>query len=372
MEKQSLKVIQEVLSKRLTIYISEKERRLAEICVDLTLSFITALVGSVNNLVVMVVLAKQGFKDSVSISMTTVAFWDFIKCFGGTLQRMSGLLALIDPAMAQSWANIGVVVFNYLVSFTSYVTSVLAAYVAIERCLCVTIPFRVKKLLTPKVASALCLAISVVVFGCFAVMYGVYDIYWDFDPEFNKTVAHYDFKDFSVNNTSLWEYYNISGVAWPTVSLIIIIICTVLISQRLQQASMFRNNLRNSTTSSSLDLSSNPGKRISRRDGQVIKMLLVVIALFIVTLSPRVAVYTAKYFVYDFYFLRRYHNLFCLVAYIVYFFDLLNGASNFFIFMVMSTSFRNTIKRMCNIRIETEVRHHTELKRLQRRQGNCY
>ncbi|KAH9523887.1 hypothetical protein Btru_047326 [Bulinus truncatus] len=330
------------------IYVSEHQRYIAEIVIDLALSLVVSLVGTVTNLIVVIVFARQGFRDSVSISMSTVAFWDFLKCLGGAIQRMSGPMKLFDPALALSWSNISVVVFNYLISFTSYVTSVLAAYVAIERCLCVSVPFRVRKLLTPRVAFTACLTISVVVFGCFAVMYGIYDISWEPDPElFNRTVAHYSYNDFSVNNTALFEYYNISGIVWPLVSLVIIVVSTAIISHKLRQSLTFRSRqCVSSCVSSSSRLSVVSGRGVSQRDGQVVKVLLVVIAVYILTLSPRVVVYMVKYFVYDFYFLRRYHNLFVLTAYVVYFFDLVNGASGFFIFLVMSSSFRATSRRL--------------------------
>ncbi|CAL1525855.1 unnamed protein product, partial [Lymnaea stagnalis] len=285
-------------------------------------------VGIFSNILVIVVFARQGFKDSTSISMTTVTIWDLIKCLGGFVQRLAGPLVLASPALAYSWTNVSLVVCNYLVSFSCYVTSVLAAYVAVERCLCVTVPLKVKWLLTPKIALIICVTISVVVFGCFVVIFGIYDVFWVYDPKYGTDVAVYKYNAFSANNTALFGYYNMSGVLWPLVSLVVIVLSTFIISYKLQKSSEFRNRAKSVKQAA-----------ISRRDRQVIKMLLVVIIIYIVNLFPRVAHYLGKYIVFEYYYLRRYHNLFAIMAYAVFVFDYVNGSVNLFVFYAMSSSF---------------------------------
>ncbi|CAL1548009.1 unnamed protein product [Lymnaea stagnalis] len=336
--------------------VSEYQRRLAEIIIDLTMSFILSLSGIFTNLIVMAVFTKQGFKDSVAVSMTAIAFWDLIKCVGGTAQRMSGPISLVSPALAQSWTNMGVVLFDYLLSITAYVTSALAAYVAVERCLCVCIPFKVKEILSPRRTFIASVFISVLVFGSFAVMYGIYDIEWRYDAKYNASVAIYEYNSFSQNNTSLFEYYNIAGFFLPIFFLVVIVISTVIISYKLQKASHFRHATTNvSVTSVTSDVNINmttTSRTITRRDRKIVKMLLVIIAIYILNLSPRATLYLTKYFIYDFYFLRKYHNFFLTMTYIVFFFDLLNGACNLFVFLGMSTTFRGTCMVMFHFRTQ--------------------
>lgn len=338
----------------LEIFVTNTARRCIEIVLELTLNLLISLLGIFTNIIVITVFAKQGFKDSVGISMTYISVWDLIKCLGGFMQRLAGPMSLWAPADALSWSNISVVIFNYLGSFSTYVTSVLAAYVAVERCLCVTMPLKIKWLLTPKLTFAICSIISVTVFGYFAVIFGIYDVFWIFNPRYNTSVAIYKYNKFSENNTNLFHYYNMSGALWPLISLVVIVISTVIISYKLQRASEFRFK-HNETMTSGSDLPSKkdhsqgktkPGSKsskvISKRDQQVVKMLLVIIAIFIVNLVPRVAHYMAKYFIPDFYYLRRYHNLITVMAYVVFTFDFINGSVNLFVFLAMSSSFRAT------------------------------
>ena len=291
------------------------------------------------------------------------------------MERFSGILSVWDPVSAFSWANIGTVVFNYLVCFSSYVTSVMAAYVAVERCLCVSIPLKVKWLLTPKVTLTACLVISVGVFGCFAVMFGIYDIVWEWNGTFNATVAIYQRNDFYLQHQDpLFKYYNLSGILWPLAAFVVIVIATMIITYKLRQSSKFRLCQGGAPVSGSISRQEGSSSQqqnhdqetqqqqqqrlnLSNRDRQVIKMLLVIIIIYIVSLSPRISLYIAKYVIYDFYFLRRHHNLFEFVSHWLWVFDFSNGAVNFCVFYTMSSSFRSTFKAMMSQQSGSESFH---------------
>ncbi|XP_005108162.1 uncharacterized protein LOC101860123 [Aplysia californica] len=282
-------------------FISTATTKIIENVLDLGLSFVASIIGVVTNTLVIAVFCKQGFKDSVSVSMTTIAVWDLIKCFSGAMQRFVGPMELISPPEAQSWRIISQVIFTYSLSFSTYVTSALAAYVAVERCLCVCFPLHVKWLLTRKISAFMCITISLVVFGSFSVIFGIYDIVYVWNPRYNASVAIYKYNTFALANKGpLFQYYNLIGIICPCLSFVVITFCTGVIAQRLRQASSFRNKNEPDGGTKKQQLSS--------RDRQVVKMLLVIIAIYIISLFPRILIYFGKFFVYEFYFLRKYHN----------------------------------------------------------------
>ncbi|BFZ18805.1 hypothetical protein BsWGS_21844 [Bradybaena similaris] len=327
------------------IYVTTWARKLAETVMDLTFCFIISLVGVVANFLIIMVFAKQKFKDSVAVSMTAIAAWDFVKCLGCALQRLSGPISLCDPAQAESWANISVVVFTYYSCFATYVSIVLAAYVAVERCLCVSMPFKAKWLITPKGSFVICSVISVIVFGWFSVMFCIYEIKWVHSQHYNQNIAIYATNDFfHQHKQPVFLFYNLSGIILPVVCFMIIVASTCIIFYHLRKSSHFRaGSVQHSEKQSQ--------NRISNRDRQVVKMLLVVISVYVICLTPRITHYLAKYFVYDFYFLRRLHNLFMIMAFVVITLDLINASINLFIFLPMSSSFRATfleILPLCN------------------------
>ncbi|XP_012939617.2 uncharacterized protein LOC106012149 [Aplysia californica] len=223
-------------------FLTTATTRVIESVLDLGINFTISVLGVVTNILVIAVFCKQGFRDSVSVSMTTIAVWDLLKCLSGALQRLAGPMALLYPPEAQSWRNISHVAFNFSISFSTYVTSALAAYVAVERCLCVCFPLHVKWLLTRKISAFMCITISVVVFGGFSVMFGVYDILYVWSSRYNASVAIYKYNTFALTNKGpVFQYYNLIGIIWPCLSFVVITFCTGVITQRLRQASSFRN-----------------------------------------------------------------------------------------------------------------------------------
>ncbi|RUS71105.1 hypothetical protein EGW08_021138 [Elysia chlorotica] len=275
-------------------FMDEQKRKMAEIVMDYVIIFSISVIGIVTNSLVILVYAKLGFKESVAVSMTTISVWDLIKCIAGVLNNFAGILFLCDPVAATSWLNISSAIFNLLICFSSYVTSVMAAYVAVERCLCVSVPLKVKWMLTPKVTLIACLTISVVVFGAFAVMFGIYDIIWVHDDTLNATVAIYKKSKFSVQNEGpLFAYYNLSGIVWPLAAFIVILVSTIIIIVKLRQGSKFRAGQSGSSSQNEGHSSQNKGQtqqqrqqqNFLRRDRQVVKMLLVIIIIYIACLA---------------------------------------------------------------------------------------
>ncbi|GFS22043.1 chemosensory receptor B [Elysia marginata] len=337
-------------------FLDEQKRKILEIALDYVVIFSIFGLGVVTNLLVIVVYAKQGFKESVAVSMTTIAIWDLFKCIAGIMNNFSGILSLFNPAAAFSWLNISTIVFNGVICFSSYVTSVMAAYVAVERCLCVTVPLKVKWMLTPKITLTASLVISVVVFGAFAVMFAIYDVHWVWSDTFNATVAIGVKNNFYLTHVGpLFTYYNLSGILWPLAAFVVILVATIIIIYKLREGAKFRLGQSSAKAQQPDEPSSSQGKsqeqqkqqqNLLKRDRQVVKMLLVIIIIYIASLAPRIAHYLTKYIVYDFYFLRRHHYLFEFVNYGIMLADSSNGAVNFFVFYSMSSSFRATFRSM--------------------------
>ncbi|CAG5114662.1 unnamed protein product [Candidula unifasciata] len=223
------------------IYVTTLARRLVEICIDLTVCFLLALLGTITNILTIIVFAKQKFKDSVAVSMTAISIWDLVKCSGFALQRLSGPVSLWDQAKAESWANISMVVFTYYTCFATYVSIVLAAYVAVERSLCVSIPFKIKWLITRKSSFIICVVISFVVFGWFSVMFCVFDIAWVYSNHYNRTIAIYVNSEFFYHyKQPVFLFYNLSGIILPVVCFVIIVISTCVVIYHLRKSSRFR------------------------------------------------------------------------------------------------------------------------------------
>ncbi|KAH9500254.1 hypothetical protein Btru_077593 [Bulinus truncatus] len=316
------------------IFISSAALEFVENGLDVAVISFLAIMGVATNVIDILVFSAQGFQDSVNVSLTAMAVWDLFKCVLGLVIRVYGPLGWSSPVYRRTWKNLTTPTLNYLQVFANYVTYVLAAYVAFERCLCVTLPFKVKLIFTPRLTLVMMVLISALVILSFGVIFFVYDIYWVFDSSLNQSIIVYAYNGFyRQRGAEVIDYFNLIGIVNPIFSFVVIGVCTVIIVCQLRRMSKFR------TVSVKRK---DPSADLSSRDKQVVKMLLVVIVVYIVALLPRFALYAGKMVEQEFYYLRTYHNLFNVCAYIVMTVDFINASVHLFIYLAMSTNFRMT------------------------------
>ncbi|CAL1541181.1 unnamed protein product [Lymnaea stagnalis] len=281
----------------------------------------------------------QGFKDGTNISMMAITFWDLVKCLTGLVHRMFGPISLAAPGLATSWRNITFPYVEYTPVFASYVSYALATYVSVERCLCVSKPFTVKSMFTPKFTITMVTLISCVVFGAYLVMYFVYEIAYQFSPYLNETVAFYRYNAFYYNNEFIvMLYYKCVAIILPFSSFAILCLCSLTTLYFLRQSSRFLAGREHSSKVAPARFASG----ISQREKQVAKMLLAVVIVNIGNLFPRIVFYVGQLVEPEFYVLRRYHNFFMTVAKFLFILDFTNASVNFFIFFSLSSAFKAT------------------------------
>ncbi|CAL1529869.1 unnamed protein product [Lymnaea stagnalis] len=329
-------------------------RVILEIVFDLCICASLCLVGVVTNILDLAVFSKQGYKSTVNISMSFIAFFDLIKSSAGLAHRLYGPVLLFDVVLAKTWENYTRASLAFVQTFAVYISSVLAGYVAVERCLCVLIPFTVKSMLTPKFTWITMTVVSVVGNGSFWVVYAFYDYAWEYNQAYNRSVGNYKFSDFYKRNVDVVvPYYNTIGILWPFASLVVMSVSTIIIAYQLGKSSRFRNSNKPGTKHSTKQAAVANVSKLSTRDKQVVKMLMAIILVYIVALSPRIALFIAKFFEPELYLLKTYHNLFFVLAYSCFILDFINSTINFFIYMSMSSQFRATLYELFNRSVKT-------------------
>lgn len=313
--------------------------------IDLWLCLFVALVGVCANVVTAIVFVRMGFKDTVNITMTFVTFWDLIRTLCGVLHRCYGPVSLISPLDGVSWQNITLTNIVYLQLIASNIAYVVSAYASLERGVCVSAPFAVKGVFTPRLTIAVCSCLSCAVFATQFPIMLVSEHTWVTSPQPGKLVAIYQFTSFYKSyGQSFIIFFRYVNMAYSVVSLAIMMVSTMVISHQLKKSSIFRS-------SACAGKQSNSTPVMSTKEGQVVKMLILVIATYMLVLVPRVAHYAAQVWEPGYYSMKQYDNIFWTVVYIISLLDFINSSVSLFIFYSMSTNFRKTCQKMfplCN------------------------
>ncbi|KAI8775464.1 N-formyl peptide receptor 2 [Biomphalaria glabrata] len=307
--------------------------------VDTWFSLVIAFLGIFGNILTIVVFTTMGFKETINITMTTIAFWDLVRVLCGVVHRCYGPLSLLSLSLGRSWQNATYPHVNCLQNIATNIAYVIGGYVALERCLCISVPLQVKALMTPKVTWLACVTLSVIVLASLFPALFILEVKWIKTSALDQPEAIYQFSHFYFTHGQVYlEFYKYFNFLYPLLSLIIMVSSTVVIANILHKSSDFRNKLPY-TPARSKYIATNSSK-YSKRDLQVVKMLLLVIMTYTVVLVPRVITFVVQLFEPEFTTLRLHNNMFRLIVYLILFLDLINSSSGILIFFCMSSRFR--------------------------------
>ena len=152
-------------------FISDALRRLFETYYFSSASGVISVFGCAANVINIVVFCKQKFADSVNISLLGLAISDL-----GALLTLVWMSVCFSPAFKTLPLTFDPDQVQYLSAGWPHVcfariTSYITAYITLERCLCVTLPLKVKTIITPRRTFLTISAIFLVLFASVAPVY---------------------------------------------------------------------------------------------------------------------------------------------------------------------------------------------------------
>ncbi|XP_059147950.1 tachykinin-like peptides receptor 86C [Physella acuta] len=254
--------------------IGSDVRKWMEIAFFVIASGVISFLGSIANVMVIVVFFKQGFSDSINISLLGLAVADL-----GSLLTLVWMSICFNPLFRYSGISFESIDIQYITAGWPHVcfariTSWITAFITLERCLCIATPHRVKQFLTPKRTLVIILLIYLFLFLSVAPVYYALRIGPHFDDSRNKTLDGLVYADdgTAVENVS----FAISVFAQLS-SCACVIICTVVLIINLTRKSQWRNT--------SLETSS-AKPTMSNRDKRVVLMVASISCIFIACFLP--------------------------------------------------------------------------------------
>lgn len=351
------------------ILISDYTLSLFSVVVDIWTNLLLCLLGIVTNIINIVVFAKLGFKDSVNISLTTIAFWDLIRVVCGAVHRLYGPISIASTALGKTWQSMTITNIYYVNIISGNVSYVIGAYVAIERCLCVSFPFKVKTLITPKTTLTFCILLSLVTYGSFFLLFFMFEPKWVYSKDLQSMIAIYQYTDFSkIHGQRFFEANRFMGTIYPLLSLTFMAVSTIIIAFHLKKSSHFRKDVAASKGSRG---ETSKQDEMTTKDWKAIKMLLVVIGVYIMNLAPRVTYYMAMLCVPEFYVMKFYNNIFWVATYTYFVFDYINSSVHLFVFYSMSSKFKSTFLATFRPKFVTKINKKAHNPIVKQAQASC-
>ncbi|XP_055895340.1 uncharacterized protein LOC106059410 [Biomphalaria glabrata] len=250
--------------------VTEFDETLANVnyFLNVWLLMILSLVGVVANSLTIAVFRQQGWKEGVNISMMVISVLDLVRCLLTIFKRIHGFIEIVSPSDGVSWSNLTTPNAEFLNVLTNYVTFAMLAYVSLERCLCVTLPFTMRSVFNHKVTITTLTMVAASVYGMFIFLFLNFDLEAVFSANFNATIIILVHSRFYHTHSAIVDpYLNIMSMLHPTLCFIILCISSVVILKQLQKSrdtfsSNKKKDLDNFKLSSSIYCSPTPNIRV--------------------------------------------------------------------------------------------------------------
>lgn len=297
------------------------------------LSGIVSTFGIATNIINILVFIKQGFRETVNITLLALAVSDL--CSLLTLQFVNLMRnpLFIDkmPFIADEFQHLtGGWPHSCFVRTTSWITM----YLTVERCLCVLLPLQVKQITRPNVVICVLVFIYVIMILAMVPDYATCYIGWKFDAARNQSLLGLLF--LPSRNVYLVALSFYLSACTQISAFAVIIIFTAILVFKLKQTSQWRQSMANN--------GQNSMKGAQKRDSKIVKMVILIAVIYCLCLFSFLVNCIVTCIEPEFMAFRLYHNFFFGIWSFAFLFESINASVNIFVYYKMSSKYRTTLQ----------------------------
>ncbi|KAI8786135.1 FMRFamide receptor [Biomphalaria glabrata] len=307
------------------------------ICNYLVIGLFVSALGTLGNLANIVIFTKEGYQDSVNITLSALAMSDI-----GALLLQMAVSVLNSPI----WNDVDIPFLSAATLCTQFfyprqyfirVSGVITAFAACEKCLCVVFPMRVRQIITRNFAiGANCFICIILLLYFYPPYYSAY-LDWGLDVKQNKTKITVYYR--SNAEKVLRIAYLVSDLSVPYITFCILILCNAVIVVKLKSKSKWRQSV--AVRNSNLDSKS---AETSAREKKLALMLATVSTLFVVCLLPQSILLTCVSLVRELNLNGAYNDVTVLISSFTLLLENINCSINILVYYCMSTKYRKTFQ----------------------------
>ncbi|GFO34055.1 chemosensory receptor a [Plakobranchus ocellatus] len=287
------------------------------------------------------------------MSLTALAISDFASVVLSIWSTLCFMLTFNNVFLPFHAINVPFLTSGNPWAFLSRTIAWITAFISFERCLCILMPLKVKRLITPRSTLAALLIISLLTFGPFLLTYLRFNFVWIFYPHLNATIL-----DVMPNDNEHFVLIekivtSICGVVHPVIAFSIVIMCTVFLIVQLRKISSWRKTVisrksqweyKSGDNLASAAPSAQNG--ISQREERLVRMVVVIATIFIVTYTPTCVMLLCSVVSDEFSMFGVYRNMFIIFGFITFLGQSVSGSINIVIYYTMASKFRLCLRSL--------------------------
>ncbi|CAL1539329.1 unnamed protein product [Lymnaea stagnalis] len=317
-------------------------------------------VGFISNVVNAVIFLKMGLKDSISLCFWVLSCTDMFSLVLLFAIRYVTNFPLYLPAGVHidSLTLVFLIVYYYL--FVYDISQLITAYIAVQKCFCVALPFKFRTTFTRLRSFLVIAAISLACLALYVPIFTAQGISEAKNAQDNSTQLLFWT---SSSRANIIVVVNFWGILLPTACQITVMACLVVLVGSLKESSKFRQSLLSSpddvsvvngrckdnavgagmSQKGSADADGSRKVRKRSKEMQAVYSATFVSLIFVMCNFPRLLISYTSLVQPEFNLLRRYAGIYILLNIFRNTFEALSSSLNIFVFLKFNTRFRNTL-----------------------------
>ncbi|GFN86551.1 chemosensory receptor a [Plakobranchus ocellatus] len=327
--------------------------------VFVSISQICSVIAVVSNSLSITVFARLGFSEPSNISLVALAASDLACAVLLIWANSCFLLSSMDVRIPFDATNVSFLTGSMPWAFISRTVAWITAFISFERCLCILVPLKVKKLITSK--STLTAMIIIFLFTVCPGIIGFirYRFTLVFYPYLNTTILD----AVPVDNEYIIQIdYIITvicGFIQPLLAFFIVLMYTIFLIVQLRKLSSWRK----SVTSANSQWQHKPGEnpalnspptqdRSFRKEESLVRMVVAIATIFIVSYTPTCIMLLCSTIFNEFFFFGVYKRMFIVCGMATFLAQTISGGVNILIYYYMASKFRSALR--CLLRLDRQ------------------
>lgn len=285
------------------------------------------LVGIVTNIINIIVFRRQGFQETINISLFSLSISDIISLVTLLMFTMG-----YNPFLVYSdLPIISKEVFHFPWGWSHFVfvriSGLITVFVILERCLCITFPLKIKSMLNPWRVKMIIFSIFVFAIISQFPAYFTMVFKWKFLPEQNRSMLGITRTE---NTSAIMSYIYGLQPFYPVFSFTFALVCSYILVHRIRKQSKWRST---ASVSSNVD-------KATTRDQQIVKMVMVVAIIFIIGYFPSLILFIVMCIDPQMNKGMKHENSFILCLSVSQIFDSVNSTVNILAYYKTNSSYR--------------------------------
>ncbi|GFO43608.1 chemosensory receptor a [Plakobranchus ocellatus] len=323
----------------------------------LSISQACNVVAIISNSLSIAVFVRLGFSEPSNISLVALAASD-LACV--VLSVWSGLcffLSSMGVRLPFDSTNVSYLTGSAPWAFIGRTVAWITAFISFERCLCILVPLKVKKLITSKSTLTAMIIIFIFTF-CPCISAFIRNRFtWVFYPYLNATILDV----VPVENEYIIQIdyiiIVICGFIQPLLAFLIVLICTIFLIVQLRKLSSWKKSVTSAKSQWQHKPGVNPASnsppaqdRYSNKEERLVRMVVAIAVIFIVSYIPTCVMLLCSFIFDEFFYFGIYRRMYIVCGILTSLAQKVSGGVNILIYYYMASKFRSALR--CLLRFD--------------------